>query len=365
MASFAFPFGQTLLTPKPNRNLVAPPPILRASFTTITIFPSSATHFPPKAPHFQLHFSHRPSDDHAISRKTHSSLATLILLAFSFALLSLRLVSGVLLPDFPDRWAQLIAFSERAHSEVMVHCPQDLVRAVVAYEDRRFFSHFGVDPIGVARAVLSFSARGGGSTITQQLVRNTLLRNERTFLRKIVEMVLALAVERTLSKLTILSSYLCKIYWGHGIYGVQSASNFYFGKHISILSLGECAMLAAMIPGPEIRSPFRDSSRGKIFQARVVRRMVEVGFLDVKLALMVVKQSLELNSESHDYSEALVVPLPSHKVQALVNINSEAGTLSNFRKIWNWERESKIWEVKEDMERWAMSVTEKSRINYK
>nr|GLL44331.1 uncharacterized protein LOC109177404 [Ipomoea trifida] len=173
MASFAFPFGQTLLTPKPNRKLAAPPPILRASFTTITIFPSSATHFPPKAPHFQLHFSHRPSDDHTISRKTHSSLAALILLAFSFALLSLRLVSGVLLPDFPDRWAQLIAFSERAHSEVMVHCPQDLVRAVVAYEDRRFFSHFGVDPIGVARAVLSFSARGGGSTITQQRAKTT------------------------------------------------------------------------------------------------------------------------------------------------------------------------------------------------
>lgn len=168
MASFASPFGQTVQTPKPNRNTVAPP-ILRAPFARITIFPSSATHFHPKAPHFQLHFSHRSSDDHTISRKTHSSFAILILLAFSFALLSLRLVSGVLLPDFPDRWAQLIAFSERAHSEVMIHCPQDLVRAVVAYEDRRFFTHFGVDPTGVARAVLSLSARGGGSTITQQV----------------------------------------------------------------------------------------------------------------------------------------------------------------------------------------------------
>ncbi|CAL5419346.1 unnamed protein product [Camellia sinensis] len=117
----------------------------------------------------------------------------------------------VLLPDFPRRWHKLIAFSEDAESKFISHYyPSHLWQALVAYEDRRFFQHFGIDPVGIARAVFSFSARGGGSTITQQLVKNTFMKNERTFLRKIVEIVLALALERTLSKLKILGSYLSK-----------------------------------------------------------------------------------------------------------------------------------------------------------
>ncbi|XP_059281286.1 uncharacterized protein LOC132034981 [Lycium ferocissimum] len=98
-----------------------------------------------------------------------------------------------------------------------------------------------------------------------------------------------------------------QIYWGHGIYGIQSASKFYFGKLISLLSLGECAMLAAMIPAPELRSPFRDSSRGKIFQARVLKRMVEFGFLDVEVAGIAVKQPLVFNSGSSAHSDGFLI----------------------------------------------------------
>ncbi|KAL5558366.1 hypothetical protein UlMin_034577, partial [Ulmus minor] len=88
------------------------------------------------------------------------------------------------------------------------------------------------------------------------------------------------------------------IYWGHGIYGIEAASNFYFGKHPSLLTLGESALLVGIIPAPELRSPLKDPCRGKLFQARVLKRMVDVGFLDVKTAVSAVKQSLPLHLSS-------------------------------------------------------------------
>lgn len=156
---------------------------------------------------FQLCFSQSSYND--THENPHSFVTKgFILIIFSFTLLSLRIISTILLPEFPQRWSRLIAFSKQAESEVMSSCPHHLIRAVVAYEDRRFFSHFGVDPVGIARAVLSLSSRGGGSTITQQLVRISFLKNERTVLRKTVEMILALALEGTISKMEILSAYL-------------------------------------------------------------------------------------------------------------------------------------------------------------
>ncbi|KAF7139042.1 hypothetical protein RHSIM_Rhsim07G0163700 [Rhododendron simsii] len=285
----------------------------------------------------------------------------------------------------------MVAFSEQAEAQ-FGHYPSHLWQAVVAYEDRRFFRHFGIDPVGIGRAVFSFSARGGGSTITQQLVKNTFLKNERTFSRKVVEMLLALALERTISKLRILSSYLYKIYWGHGIYGVEMASKFYFGKHPAILSLGECAILAGMIPAPELRSPLRNSSRGKTFQARVLKRMVEVGFLDIKTALLVVKQSLHIRVDDIGHGSGLLLPLSSlgkdcsRHTKGLTRVDGGSLTRnvytfviftktfgfpcgdlnlcvkgkgdkhSNCIEIWDWERESMIWEAVEDMERWVLNI---------
>lgn len=108
---------------------------------------------------FQLHYS--------LDRRSTLS-QYLFLSAFTVALLILRLASGVILPDFSHRWRKLIAFSSQAEAE-LVDAPDYLFDAAVAYEDRRFFRHCGVDAVGVARAVLSLSARGGGSTITQQV----------------------------------------------------------------------------------------------------------------------------------------------------------------------------------------------------
>ncbi|KAG5575531.1 hypothetical protein H5410_055665 [Solanum commersonii] len=195
------------------------------------------------------------------------------------------------------------------------------------------------------------------------LVKISFLKNERTFLRKTVEMILALALEGTISKMEILSAYLCKIYWGHGICGIQSASKLYFGKHMSLLSLGECAMLAAMIPVPELRSPFRDSSRGKTFQARVLKRMVEFGFLDVEMASIAVKQHLRFNSGSPDHPDGSLVISSFSKEHSSTNTKCDGDLFSTIKRVWDWETESKIWEVKEDMDRWATGVKQLGSID--
>ncbi|KAK4859591.1 hypothetical protein QYF36_008237 [Acer negundo] len=169
-------------------------------------------------------------------------------------------------------------------------------------------------------------------------------------------MVLAIALERVMSKWEILSSYTSKIYWGHGIYGIESASAFYFRKHPSLLSLGESAMLAGIVPAPELRSPLRDCSRGKTFQARVLKRMVEVGFIDVETALLIVKESLHLHVDGLKNADRLLYLL-SFSSEGIVGFNelNQAGTKSAMKDIWDWEQENKIWEACEDMERWAIN----------
>ncbi|TXG52945.1 hypothetical protein EZV62_022114 [Acer yangbiense] len=193
-----------------------------------------------------------------------------------------------------------------------------------------------------------------------KLVKNTFLKNERTVSRKIVEMVLAIALERVMSKWEILSSYMSKIYWGHGIYGIESASAFYFRKHPSLLSLGESAMLAGIVPAPELRSPLRDCSRGKTFQARVLKRMVEVGFIDVETALLIVKESLHLHVVGLKNADRLLYLLSfsSEGIRGFNELN-QAGTKSSMKDIWDWEQESKIREACEDMERWAINKVSK------
>ncbi|XP_034677208.1 penicillin-binding protein 1A-like isoform X1 [Vitis riparia] len=312
----------------------------------------------------RVHSPHFCSSQDPIEKKTHVITEIFVLFVFSLTLLCIRLLSNALLPDFPQRWRSLVAFSEEAEARVSAY-PSHLWKAIVAYEDRRFFSHFGVDPVGIARAALSLSALGGGSTITQQLVKNTCLKNERTFSRKIVEMVLALALERTISKWRILSLYMSKIYWGHGIYGVESASIFYFGKHPSLLCLGESALLAGIIPAPELRSPFRDCSRGKTFQARVLKRMVEFGFLDVETALLAVKQSLQPRINCPEYSDGILLQL-SLPNKGLYWAKGKQGHVQlPIMEIWDWEKESKVWEVMEEMENWACRLSELKNNNFR
>jgi penicillin-binding protein 1A len=133
--------------------------------------------------------------------------------------------------------------------------PAYLPKAFVAIEDRRFYSHWGIDPLGVARALTrNIAGRGGmqgGSTLTQQLAKNLFLTQERTISRKIQEAILALWLEHKYSKDQILELYLNRVYFGSGAYGVEAAAEHYFGHSARAVTLAEAAVLAGLMKAPE------------------------------------------------------------------------------------------------------------------
>lgn len=159
--------------------------------------------------------------------------------------------------------------------------PEVMRDAMIAVEDRRFESHFGVDPIGVARSVRVRIQRGawtqGGSTITQQLARNLFLTNTRTFGRKIREMILALAMERTYSKEQILELYLNRVYFGGGAYGIDAASRRFFGHSARELDLSEASVIAGLVKAPSRYSPTADAEAAIGRAGVVLDLMVETG----------------------------------------------------------------------------------------
>ena len=162
--------------------------------------------------------------------------------------------------------------------------PADLINAVVAIEDRRYFDHGGVDLRGLLRAawanVLAGEIRQGGSTITQQLAKLIFLSPERTFERKIQELMLALWLERRLGKNEILALYLNKVYFGAGAYGIDAAARRYFGKAAKALSLGEAAMLAGLVKAPSQLAPTRDLESAQRRAGLVLEAMLAAGFID-------------------------------------------------------------------------------------
>jgi len=161
--------------------------------------------------------------------------------------------------------------------------PPYLPLAFVAIEDRRFYSHFGVDPVGIARAAFrNVTHRGvaeGGSTLTQQLAKNLFLTQERTVSRKIQEAILALWLEQTYTKDQILDLYLNRVYFGAGAYGVEAAALRYFGKHASEVSLAEAAMLAGLVQAPSRLSPMRNPAAARARANVVLGAMVDAGFI--------------------------------------------------------------------------------------
>lgn len=161
--------------------------------------------------------------------------------------------------------------------------PKDFRNAVIAIEDSRFYSHDGVDLQGVARAILVNLKEGdfveGGSTITQQLAKNLFLTQDKTIARKVEELLIAIRLEELYRKDQILEMYLNQIYFGHGSYGVEKASNKIFGKKVSELDLAESTILAGIIKGPGIYSPLLDEDKALDRQAIVLQRMVDKGFI--------------------------------------------------------------------------------------
>ncbi|TPJ22163.1 transglycosylase domain-containing protein [Mesorhizobium sp. B2-7-2] len=166
--------------------------------------------------------------------------------------------------------------------EMSPYIPQ----AVVAIEDRRFYSHFGIDPIGLSRAMVTNVLGGhfsqGGSTLTQQLAKNLFLTPDRTLERKVQEVLLALWLEHKHSKDQILEMYLNRVYFGSGAYGVEAASRRYFGKSARDVSLSEAALLAGLLKAPSKLSPARDPKAAEERAQLVLAAMREEGKISDK-----------------------------------------------------------------------------------
>ncbi|HZQ13360.1 MAG TPA: penicillin-binding protein 1A, partial [Pseudolabrys sp.] len=161
--------------------------------------------------------------------------------------------------------------------------PPYLPKAFIAIEDRRFYSHHGIDPIGILRAavtnVLHRGVSQGGSTLTQQLAKNLFLTQERTFQRKLQEVELALWLERKHSKAEILELYLNRVYFGSGAYGVEAAAQRYFGKSAKNVTLAEAAMLAGLVKSPSRLAPNRNPEGAEQRAQTVLAAMAESRFI--------------------------------------------------------------------------------------
>ncbi|HKM38947.1 MAG TPA: penicillin-binding protein 1A [bacterium] len=181
--------------------------------------------------------------------------------------------------------------------------PKELQQAFISTEDIRFYRHFGVDPRAIARALWRIASRQsfeGGSTITQQLVKNAFLTQEQTWKRKVQEAILALQVERRYTKDQILEMYFNEIYFGRGAYGVQAASRTYFSKDVSELNLAEAAFIAGITKNPSLYSPFEAFDTAKSRQELVLDNMVRAGFISTETASAAKQQSLEIKSAQTD-----------------------------------------------------------------
>lgn len=182
---------------------------------------------------------------------------------------------------------------ENEHFCTVDDLPEDYINAVVAVEDRRFFSHSGFDIIGMCRAVVTDiktrSLREGGSTISQQLAKNMYFQNESTIERKIAEILCAKEIERTFDKEEILELYFNCIYYGSGYYCVYDAAMGYFGKEPSEMTLAESTLLAGIPNAPSVYSPKVNPELAEKRREKVLSSMVGCGYIDEETAAKINK----------------------------------------------------------------------------
>jgi penicillin-binding protein 1A len=205
--------------------------------------------------------------------------------------------------------------------------PTSMRSAMVAIEDKRFRSHPGVDPIGIARSIVvrikSGHWRQGGSTITQQLARNIFLTNSRTFGRKVREGILALALERKFSKDQILELYLNRVYFGGGAYGIDAASRTFFGHGAENLSLGEAAIIAGLVKAPSNYSPTADVEAARNRSGVVLRAMAENGFITQDQADSVIPAEVHIQSTTKQDSARYFTDWALPQLDTLIDETSE------------------------------------------
>lgn len=237
-------------------------------------------------------------------------VAGVLFVVLVFFILSFNLPTVESLKDYkPSPGTTIYAEDGRVLGQVRIEkgvyvplsgIPQHMKNAILATEDPRFYTHAGIDYRGILRAalknIMSVRVRQGGSTITQQLTKVVFLSPERSFVRKIREIILARRLEKEISKDEILELYLNKIYFGHGAYGVQMAAKTYFGKDISGVNQAEAALLAGLPKSPMVYSPYSDIDLTKLRQSQVLKRMVDEGYLNEAQAAQVYIQPLNLEN---------------------------------------------------------------------
>jgi penicillin-binding protein 2A len=182
--------------------------------------------------------------------------------------------------------------------------PDSLKNAVIAIEDHRFYEHHGVDYIGITRALIrDIKARGmveGGSTITQQLTKNTLLTSQKTLKRKVDEVFLAMQIERQYSKQEILQMYLNQIYFGDGAWGIKHAARNYFGKDVKDLSISESALLAGLIKAPSALNPYHHLEKATQRRNLVLAQMKNQGYITIQQYEQAMNEKVILNDKGGD-----------------------------------------------------------------
>jgi len=186
---------------------------------------------------------------------------------------------GTVLASFGPSYGEWLSYPE---------IPAPMQNAMIAVEDRRYWYHPGIDPIGIVRSFVVNTARGnkaqGASTITQQLARNLFLTSSKEYTRKLREVVLALALERKFSKETILELYLNRVYFGGGAYGIDAAARKFYGHSARRLKLEEAAIIAGLVKAPSRFSPSADAEAARKRAATVIAVMVDGGSITAQEA---------------------------------------------------------------------------------
>ncbi len=205
--------------------------------------------------------------------------------------------------------------------------PQVLENAFIAVEDKRFYKHNGVDYIRIAGALKNNIASGklseGGSTISQQLIKNTHLSQEKTFDRKIKEIKIAKELEKSYTKKEIMAMYLNVIYFGNGIYGISNASKSFFNKSVDELTVSECATLVAVLKNPLKYSPLNDIENAKSRRNLVLRLMTEQGYISEEERDSAVSQDIVIAKETNVQANDCYIKSAVYEASKLLNISPQ------------------------------------------
>jgi penicillin-binding protein 1A len=234
-----------------------------------------------------------------------------------------------------------VILAELHQEENRIRIPIDdisktLQKTVIAMEDTDFYKHNGINIKGIMRAlyrdIIAMAFVEGGSTLTQQLARNLFLEKQKKIERKIKEILMAIEIERKYTKVEILELYLNQVYWGHNAYGIESASQMYFGKKSKHLTLAEAAGLVGMLKGPELFSPFRYFDRFKRRQRVVLKRMEVLGMITAQQVEDAYNEKVNLASRKrHRYKAGF---FSSYVVDQLIEMYGEETLYTSGMKVY-------------------------------